>query len=950
MINHPLQNPNLSRTQDLWSQILFILFGIISGVSAQLNVLAGYPISELSNSLIMLRIALGAIVFPISLLGLRKIICRIIFSSSLPASVRDCYPKYDSLTYAVFLVTMLGAIGVQFTLSVVAVVVLIFLSLQVLLIYYLMDRQYKREIFSSLGWLSFLFLISGFAALIYQIVWQRSLFTAFGVNIESVTVIVSIFMFGLGVGSIVGGILSKRFPSVLPQLFLTFEVFIGIFGIISLPLIKTISDVAVHGSILKVSLAMYALLCIPTMLMGATLPILVTYLHRYFKNIGKSVGMLYFTNTLGSAIACFVTAAVLFVFFGQQVSITVAALCNFVVGVLVYRYTKRLPQKMVSGKILMSLRLAEENPVRRPDDTATFKNWEGESSLTRIDDFSRGFSDQTRSNLSPDTSVKFRNGQFDKRSKMIRFFLILLLSGVTGYISLSQEIIWIRAISFVTGGKPDVFAFTLGFFLLGIAFSSQIAKKVCEKGKIHPLIFIAAMLTISSVAYYFSIPISSKLLTISGDMSALYLSVGITSFLLGGIFPMLCHFGIKSEASVGFSLSWVYFANIIGSTAGPLFTGFVLLDSLTLDQNILYLSVIIFSLAGIIWITAPISRKSKVILLGSIACGMTVMLLIHNVVYSQILGKMHYKVLYSKKEPFKYIIQNRVGIIAVEESKTDIVYGGGVYDGQFNIDPVLNTNGIRRAYIIAALHPNPKEVLEIGLSSGSWARVIANHTNVKKLTDVEINPGYIELIKKYSEIATVLHDPKVTISIDDGRRWLNRHTEVKFDVIVWNASFHWRNYATNTLSEEFLRLCKSHLKTGGVIYYNTTGSEDIPFTAAHIFKFVTRYGSFVAASDNPFAMTRAEKRKNLLKFQSSGKPVFAEDNLALQRVLEELIASDLSDKSDLIRNKTDLLNITDDNMATEFKNVNNISRWSKLYNSEMTWANLFRKVLSLHSG
>lgn len=907
MINHPLQNPNLSRTQDLWSQILFILFGIISGISAQLNLLAGYPIDKLSNSLIILRIALGAIIFPILLLGLRKIIRRIIFSSSLPASVRDNYKKYDTFTYAVFLLTIFGAIGIQFVLLIVGIIVFTFLILQLFLIYFSMGTHYRRQVFLSLEWLTFLFLISGFAALIYQIVWQRSLFTAFGVNIESVTVIVSIFMFGLGVGSIMGGILSKRFPSVLPQVFLACEVLTGIFGIISLPLIKTVSDMTMHGSIFTVSLAMYALLCIPTMLMGATLPILVAYLHGYFKNIGKSVGILYFMNTVGSAIACFVTAAVLFVFFGQQTSVFVAALCNLTVGVLMYRYIKRLPKKMIPTEM--------------------------------------------RTSLSPNISVKFCNRQGNEINQIIRFALILLLSGVIGYISLSQEIIWLRAISFVTGGKPDVFAFTLGFFLLGIAFSALIAKKVSEEGKIHPLIFVASMLSISSVAYYFSIPINGELLTISGvGLSALYLSVGITALLLGGIFPMLCHFGIKSEAPVGFSLSWIYFANIIGSTAGPLFTGFMLLNSLTLEQNILYLSVIMLSLAGIMWIVAPISRKQKVIFLGGIVCGITVMLLIHDVAYSRILEKMHYKVKYSEKKPFKYIIQNRIGIITVEESKTDIVYGSGVYDGQFNIDPVINTNGIRRAYIIAALHPNHKEVLEIGLSSGSWSRVIANHTDVKKLTDVEINPGYIELIKKYSEIATVLHDPKVTISIDDGRRWLNRHTEAKFDVIVWNASFHWRNYSTNTLSEEFLRLCKSHLKPGGVIYYNTTGSEDIPFTAAHVFTFVTWYDSFVAASDSPFAMTRAEKRKNLLKFQNSGKPVFAKDNLALQRVFEELIASDLSDKADLIRNKTGLLHITDNNMATEFKNVNNISRWSKLYNSEMTWANLFRKVLSLHSG
>src|SRR5260370_32410011 len=95
--------------------------------------------------------------------------------------------------------------------------------------------------------LSWLFLVSGFAALIYQIVWQRALFTAFGVNIESITIIVAVFMFGLGVGSLVGGWLSQRFPGHLPQMFLISEVSIGLFGLVSLPLIKAVSVLTLHG-------------------------------------------------------------------------------------------------------------------------------------------------------------------------------------------------------------------------------------------------------------------------------------------------------------------------------------------------------------------------------------------------------------------------------------------------------------------------------------------------------------------------------------------------------------------------------------------------------------------------------------------------------------------------------------------------------------------------------
>ncbi len=147
--------------------------------------------------------------------------------------------------------------------------------------------------------LASLFLISGFAALIYQNVWQRVLFTTFGVNIESVTVIVSVFMLGLGIGSLAGGVLSRCWPHALPELFLISEVAIGAFGLVSLPLIRATAGLTLHSSLWTLSLTTFALLVVPTTLMGATLPVLVSHLHQQWHNVGQAVARLYFLNTLG---------------------------------------------------------------------------------------------------------------------------------------------------------------------------------------------------------------------------------------------------------------------------------------------------------------------------------------------------------------------------------------------------------------------------------------------------------------------------------------------------------------------------------------------------------------------------------------------------------------------------------------------------------------------------
>jgi spermidine synthase len=116
----------------------------------------------------------------------------------------------------------------------------------------------------------------------------------------------------------------------------------------------------------------------------------------------------------------------------------------------------------------------------------------------------------------------------------------------------------------------------------------------------------------------------------------------------------------------------------------------------------------------------------------------------------------------------------------------------------------------------------------IGLSSGSWATVVANHPGVTRLTVIEINPGYLGLIRQYPDVAGLLTNPKVEIHIDDGRRWLTRNADRKFDAVLANTTFHWRSNASNLLSVEFLELIRSHLNPGGFYFYNTTDSLRSP--------------------------------------------------------------------------------------------------------------------------
>jgi predicted membrane-bound spermidine synthase len=180
-----------------------------------------------------------------------------------------------------------------------------------------------------------LFLVSGAAALIYQICWQRMLFESIGVDIESITIIVSTFMLGLGLGSLAGGNLADRFPDRALELFAVIEFATAAFGIISPTLIRAVSSATVHASLGSITAANFGLLLFPTMLMGATLPILVRRVLQVYQSVGESVGILYFSNTLGAAIGAAFTGFVALYRLGLTSTIHVAVALNIAVGVAV---------------------------------------------------------------------------------------------------------------------------------------------------------------------------------------------------------------------------------------------------------------------------------------------------------------------------------------------------------------------------------------------------------------------------------------------------------------------------------------------------------------------------------------------------------------------------------------------------------------------------------------
>ena len=184
--------------------------------------------------------------------------------------------------------------------------------------------------------LTAIFFISGFSALIYQVCWQRMLFTGFGVDLTSITMIVSVFMAGLGIGAFFGGRIADWFPNKIITIFCAIEMGIGLFGLISYSLIMGLQHTLIHANTLLLGIATFLLLLFPTFLMGATLPLLTSYFNQFIINIGESIGTLYFYNTLGAALGALTTGFVLFNYLTLSQSTYLAASLNIFISILIF--------------------------------------------------------------------------------------------------------------------------------------------------------------------------------------------------------------------------------------------------------------------------------------------------------------------------------------------------------------------------------------------------------------------------------------------------------------------------------------------------------------------------------------------------------------------------------------------------------------------------------------
>jgi spermidine synthase len=613
------------------------------------------------------------------------------------------------------------------------------------------------------------------------------------------------------------------------------------------------------------------LVLVPTLLMGATLPILVSYLVRASGQIANSLGLLYYVNTLGASAACLLCALLIFPESGMHAAVYVAAGINIAVAagaILAHSRLRNLPE---------AENFAERGPMAPP---------------------------------------------------MLGMAFVALLAFLGGFISLSYEIFFFRTISFASGSSSLAFASVLCGFLAGIAGGAYNAAQVCSMASPPAAMREAAKgLIWANVVGAAFLPLLTQLAWAGpGAVGLGFLAIYLIARQWGALLPYLSHFGISADQKAGMQTAILYFANIVGCTAGALLTGFVLTEYLGLKQLAIALLVV-----GTVSALLLVAQSATVALDRLRIAGVAVAVLVAGSIAIPALSHHLLENLQNRAisdHDFADVIENRSGIITVDADGT--VFGNGMYDGRFNTDLKTDRNGIIRPYALSLFHPAPRDVLMIGLSSGSWAQVIAHNPAVRSLTVVEINPGYLQLIAKQADVQSVLRNPKVRIFADDGRRWLNRHPEARFDAIVSNTTWNFRANVTNLLSVEFLDLVKRHLNPGGIAFYNTTDAARVQRTACTVFAHGARFTNHMIVSDSPIDWNVTRWRKVLENYKIDGKPEFDLAN-ATERDRIDGIVKEYGPAGSMVEECPTLLSrtagkdlVTDDNMGTEWRHYLNL--------------------------
>lgn len=690
-------------------------------------------------------------------------------------------------------------------------------------------EQYSKKLVYCL---LVIFFFSGFSSLIYQVAWQRILTTHYGVGAISIAVIVSVYMLGLGAGSLYGGNLSDRVKNPIKIYFIV-EILIGLFGMISLPFLAFLGETTAGSAYTLTLFYVFLFLCIPTFLMGMTLPLLTKIFTRQLNSFFHSVSILYFVNTLGAAAGALATSFLLISLLGLDIAVYIAVLTNLLLAISIFLL-------------------------------------QGETESKKAGRETGGH------------PLSIGNYAYP-------------LAFICGFLAIGYELVWFRVISVLVKSSPYAFSSSLSVYLIGIALGSYLMMRNIDRrfvaNKLAFFLLLQFLIAVSVLAiftgyYYLSkhtgfstlteLSFSSSLHPLhiedigeqlrSGNVaSALYISLDIIlwpvffillpALLMGASFPLVSLLAAKGPNQEGKTIGNVYFSSILGNTLGGVITGFVLLEFFGTE-----ITLLIFILIGLVFgLFAGRSGRFATPVLAVLAATFALVAFPGK-------GELYQLIHTSPGKDFHtYFEEGRDGTIMTYRHGERVVnYINGLGHGGRPL-AIFDYEVLEAASHARGL----QEVLIIGYGTGSFAEMALQIEGVEKITVVELNETLVRNLRKIDIFDDMLDDPKIELVIEDGRRFLLR-TEKKYDLILIDPLRSSTAYSNNLYSSEFFALAREHLKPGGVFLNWRDEHYYMIKTLVDNFPYFRIYNDFSIASNEPLE-DHPRRREQIFSLLAPGK-------------------------------------------------------------------------------
>jgi spermidine synthase len=647
-----------------------------------------------------------------------------------------------------------------------------------------------------------LFLLSGACALTYQVVWSRLLAQIFGVTAFAVSTVLVSFMGGMALGAYLLGERVDRSARPL-RIFAFLEAGIGAYALV-LPVLLAAAGIlydrlfpVLPDSFLLKSSIRFAmsltLLLVPTVLMGGTLPALGRGLLRRKDRVGLAVGLLYFVNTLGAALGCFLAGFWLLPHLGLNRTTWLAVVFNFAVATTAFLLDRREPPPDARDEPMPDARTS--GPVARLTIPASWPLW-----------------------------VAFGSG----------------------LAALAFEVVWFRVLVLVFGSTVYSFSAMLAVFLLGLAIGSAVFGPWSDRARVpvRLLALTQGCVAVTALAGHLAVnQIPLLFLRLVRDFGITYEGMTLTKLTLsfltifppalafGGTFPVVVRLASASGRGTGTNIGRVYTWNTAGAILGAFTTGFVLLPTVGTEFTLkLVIAVTIVLAFG-----SLLAEPGRVNLRWALPAGSGIVALFVVLVSAPawdrtLLGAGVYF------EPRTFIDEagnvSVSGVVADYALKTYTEgYNETIMSFETPKGKFIAVNGSPTAsdqfedmlaqrmlgHLPMLLHPGPvKTACVVGLGAGVTAGAIAVY-DVGRVTAIELEKGVLVASRFFGDYNDrVLDNPRLDLRIDDGRNFF-RLSRDKFDVIQSHANIPSLTGSGALFSKDFLEQCRAHLAPGGIM-------------------------------------------------------------------------------------------------------------------------------------